>query len=550
MRTFFATPRPGRRRWQRLNPPSIGRVGDRMRAVPTRLVLQGTCARRCAGEAGLTLIEVLVASLLVAVIAIGTFSAFSAASHSTADTRAHAQAIQLAGQDEERVRSLSTSTLGEFSSETAYRAENGDCLEKVSSAWHYWSATNTSFCEKATGLAGTTYSGIVFTVATTAKYVAAEKGGTNTSFTCETTTGAASYLQTTSSVTWPSLGTRPAVTQSSILALPSSSALVVKVFNQKNEAVQGATVTVGGISPERTETTPASGCAVFGALSPGAVTVTATKAGWINGESETAPTAKSVTITTNATAEEKFVIAEPGAISVEFVEAASPHGAVKGSTFYAFNTDITSTPNGFVGGTYSGVVTKPSALTTAKFTENFLFPWRKITETPTGTAPYTVFAGDCEANNPKTVTGSATDATAQVEPDATTGPVKVEMPKVTVNVYEGTTGTTSPLPSALHAMVINKACSTEKGRILNGSASVPYEHEVEISAGHLVQAYQPYAAKLELCIVQKKSSTEFYKYKGEFANTSAAGVTVPEIHMAATGTGHEKKTKESEATCP
>lgn len=523
----------------------MGRALERMRESRRRCAAQGAPA---GGESGMTLIEVLVAALLVGVIAMGTFSAFSAASHTTADTRAHADAIQLAGQDQERMRSFTASNLAEFSSATTYRAENGDCVEKVSGAWRYWSAGTTTLCENPTGLSGTAYTGIVFTIVSAAKYVAAEVGGTKSSFTCETTGGAASYLETSSSVTWPSLRNRPAVTQTSILTIPNSSALVVKVVNQKNEAVEGATVTLSGVTPEHTATTSSSGCVVFGDLSSGTVKVAVTKSGWINEESETAPAAQSVTLTTNSTAEKKFVIAEPGSLEVEFVEAASPHAAVSGSTFYALQTSIT-TPDGFVGGTYSGVKTEAkTASTKATFTEKFLFPFRNTGEKPAGVAPYTVFAGDCESNNPKTVTGSATDASQQVEPNTVAGPVKVEMPKVTVNVYEGKSGSTV-LPSALHAMIINKACEGKTARTLNnGSLAVPYEHEVEIASGHLVPPYQPYAAKLEICVVQKKSSTSYFKYKGEFANTSASGVTVASIYMEATGTGHESS--KSELKCP
>lgn len=242
-----------------------------------------------APDEGLTLIEVLIASLLVAVIAIGAFSAFSAAGRSTLGARTHAQAVELAGQNGERLRGFTTTELAQFGTTTTVRAENGACIEQVASAWQYWSKGTTWFCENPPGLSGTSYAGTPFTVTSSARYVTAETGGTGSSLTCETTAGAASYLQTTSSVTWPSLGNRPAVSQSSIVYAPQLSALLVRVLNQSNEPVAGATVAVGGISPEATQNTSTNGCVIFGALPAGPVTVTGTKTNWVNENAESAP---------------------------------------------------------------------------------------------------------------------------------------------------------------------------------------------------------------------------------------------------------------------
>ncbi len=93
--------------------------------------------------------------MLVAVIAVGTFTAFDAAGRSSADTRAHAQATQLAGQEQERLRGLTTTQVAQLGSVETTRAESGACLEKVGSKWYSKKqATASFFCEKATGGVG------------------------------------------------------------------------------------------------------------------------------------------------------------------------------------------------------------------------------------------------------------------------------------------------------------------------------------------------------------------------------------------------------------
>lgn len=546
MRTLIATAGLGFCRWRRASRRRV-RVASRTIRVGLDRLHRPPLAARYAAETGLSLIEVLIVSLVVSVIAVGTLTGVIAAGKSTADTRSHAQATQLAGQDEERLRGFTTTQLAQLTVTSTSRAENGACVEQVASVWHYWSKGTTTFCENPPGLSGTAYTGTVFTVTSSSSYVTAQTGGTKVGLTCETTGGVANYVQTTSSVTWSALGTREPVSQSSTVTLPNSYTLLVRVLNQKGEPVEGATVAVSGVTPEIQETTPSTGCVVVGGITSATAKVAATKAGWVNKNAETAPTPKAVTLSKTATTEEKFYIAEPGNVAVEFVEAAGTHKTVSGSTFFALQTAI-ETPDSFVGGSAS-TYTSTASLNASPI----VFPFPSAGGTPPGFGPYTVFAGDCEANNPRTVTGASTeiDSKGQVEPNKTTEPiVKVELPKVTANVYEGTNASSSLLPSAEHAMIINKGCEAAPlVRTSTGTASPPYKHEVTISGGHLLesQSFQPYASELELCVVEKKG-TKYYKDKEKFSNTVAAGTTVPIYMEAAIPTGHSNST--SPLTCP
>jgi prepilin-type N-terminal cleavage/methylation domain-containing protein len=508
MRILFATAWPRIRRWRRTG---------RLRAHSVRTYVWGAGRRRasivsgaasvsarCAQEAGMTLIEVLIASLIVAVVAVGTLTGIDAADHSTADTRSDAQAIQLAGQDEERLRGLTTTELEQFATTTTTRAENGACLEQVSSAWHYWNQSSTAFCEKPTGLSGTTYTGTVYTVESSAEYVAAE--GSNPVLTCETTGGTASYIRTTSLVTWSATGTHKA-SQTSIVQVPTSNTLVVKVLNQNGEPVSGATVGVSDESDNLTRTTPSTGCTVFGGLPGTTADVTATKSGWVNENEATAPPVLPVTVSKTATSEQKFTIGEPGEVTVRFLEAGGSHAQATGSTFVVFQSKLES-PTGFVGGEASKFVE------TVSLKDRTLFPFAK--------ASYSVFAGDCESNNPQVVTGT-TEPTTVLVPANGNPEVNVYLPKVSVTLYEGTSTTTPKVlaSSVEHAMIINPNCKGKPER----TGTVPYEHEVKFTNGSLEQHFQPYASELLLCMVVHKGS-KYFKLEPKFSNSSSAGISL------------------------
>lgn len=480
------------------------------------------------------LIEVMISAMLVALIAVATFDGFSVTQRATGDERAHAQATVIAQQDEERMRGMTATQLGQLGTGSTHTvAENGVCIEQVSGVWRYYTGATTSFCEKSAAYSGT-YTGTVFTISSSAQYVTAAKE----SFTCETSGGTADYIQTTSSVKWSALGSRPAVTQSSLVSLPSGSGLEVKVKNQNEEPVSGATVTATGTT---SQITPSSGCVIFGELAEKTVSTSASKSSWVNKSGKTPP-AEPVTLSSTSLVTKEFTIAEPGTIAASFTtQESGKEVAAQGDTFVALQTGI-PTPDIFVGGT-AGTYKSSGELTG-------LFPFVTPGK-PSGTPnPYTVFAGDCEANNPATVTESGEklkDSTAQVEPHGVTS-VKIEAPPLSVTVYEGTKSVPGErLKTAISAMIINTECSSASAQ---NYAKVPYEHNVTFTSnGELATAsrYQPYAKKLEFCVVAK-IGTEYYKYKSPapFENKVKAGTTVGTFYLKETGSGYTKGVK----TCP
>lgn len=498
-----------------------------------------------ASEAGMTLIEVLIASVMVAIIAVGTFTAFDAAGQSTADERAHAQATLLVQQDQERLRGFTTTTLEQLGTVETYRAENGQCLEKSGSSYLYFKGTTTLFCEKVTGFAGTTYKGTVFTVTSSSNYVSAEKGSEKAAFTCEKSGGSANYLQTKSSVAWPLLK-GSTVSQSSVLNVPSTYVLEVKVVNQNKEAVEGATVSVTG-GPSAS--TPSSGCVVFGGLSSGPYEISANRSGWVDQQGKSPPAALTgITLTSGSVTEEEFIIAEPSTLNVEF-ESNGVATGIESNSFYALNTAMKS-PSDFV---------EQSATPVSKLTFNKVFPFKS--------SAYTVFAGECESNNPATLTASTEKlkdkSVPEPAPPMTPGAtynVKVEAPAVNVEVFEGTKASAgSKVSSPEYAYITNAAC---KGAAAQNQTTITYQHKVGLSAGALETKYkyQPFAKELVLCVttqavvVGKSPEKKYYRNTFKIENLKKAGTGTYKFYLQETAntedSGKEESTTAGKLKCP
>ncbi len=470
------------------------------------------------------LIEVMISAILVALIAVATFDGFSVTQKVTADERAHSQATVLAQQDEERLRGLTATELSQLTTKETFRAENGICVEQASGAWRYYTGTATSFCEKSSVYTGT-YTGTVYTVNSSAKYVS----GSSEGLTCETEKGSADYIQTTSSVTWTALGSRPGVSQSSEVNASGTASLIVRVANRNAEPVSGAKIEVFDPSTATTrtseQTTSSAGCVIFGGLTEGTVKIIASKPPWIDHASDQTPE-ETVNVLTGSQAEAKFTLDDPGGITAEFVGSTGQH--VKSFTFVAFQSEISSAASFFVGGSQN--VAGLSA------TQTGLFPFAKENK-------YTVYAGDCSANDPATVSSKeVSDPALQVEPGLTKT-VPVEAPEVKLTAREGSSSS-EPLSALSYPTTTAKINNTEcKGIASQNYTTVPYSHEVKLVNGAFEVPNLPYAKQLELCAVEypvvKTGKNYYVKNTLAFSNTKKAGSTATLYLKAA---GKEEKT--------
>lgn len=476
------------------------------------------------------LLEVMVSALLVGLIVMGTFTGFDAANGANAYQRARGQATVLVAQDEERLRGLTSSEIAQLGSTTKTVAANGVCVEEKSAGSKTW-----QYCS-GTSFAGQTYAGTVFTIASSSKYVSAE----TSTFTCETSAGQANYLQTTSSATWT--GARSAVSQSSVVATPTSAVLVVRIKNQDAEAVEGATVTLTTGAGKSSQTTGSSGCVTFGGLAAESDKVAVEKSGWV-GKGGEAVVEKTVSIVADKTATEELTLADPGAISATFISeesAAEPEKAVAGDTFVAFQSHVAPSPEDFMEGTAGKYEASPKSIKLEK-----LFPFAKLKEKTWEPEAYTVYAGDCTANNPTEVTGGTVKAKeAPVSPGITTS-VTVEAPPIKLKVYEGTKTTKKNLlASSPSAKIKNTECVGKTTHNHGTLTAAQTERTVAVSSGELTQEYrhQPYAKSLTICVTSpEKISSDYRKYQGTVANTKKAGVAL-ELFLLETTAGYSKST--------
>jgi hypothetical protein len=163
---------------------------------------------------------------------------------------------------------------------------------------------------------------------------------------------------------------------------------------------------------------------------------------------------------------------------------------------------------------------------------------------------YTVYAGDCPANEAKAV-GGVTPKEVAVVPGKTTA-VKAEVPKVNVLVMSGTSSGSpgSKLKGATAALFINKECAGKNSQNLE---PVPTEHKATVTAsgaeeGHVV-AYMPYAKELKLCVVSMPIGGKFLKKTFGIVNTNKAGVAVTK-YMKEGGTGNAEEELTTAEKCP
>ena len=407
-------------------------------------------------ESGIALIEVVASALIVALIAVGTLTGFDSAGRAVADERQRGQATLLAAQDEEQLRGMNVTELGTYGTKTHLIEEGGT----------------------------------KYTIESKTQFVSASEE----KYTCETSGGKANYIQTTSYVTWPALktisgGKREGVSQSSIVPVPTSESLLVNVHNQANEAVEGATVKVTGKKSGTTseQTTPVSGCVIFGAMPDSEVTIVASKTGWINEKLEE-ESSQEAQLSTTSLVNKTFVIANPGTINAEFVSASSG-AAAQGDTYHVGHTGAPEKTIGSAG-------TYVSALQSSK-----VFPYQTAGSPPTEN-PYTVYAGECSQTEPAIVnSGELKDAKVQVNPGAIAS-VKVEQPTINLVVDEG-------------AVADGKA----EAKLTDACGSVRTMKTT--SSGALEHPYQPFG-KTKLCLTQLVGTTR-YTYSTEFTISAKAG---------------------------
>jgi hypothetical protein len=226
-------------------------------------------AARLRCERGDTLIEVIVAALMVALIATASLGGFSDINDITHSQRSEEQATALAEQDEARLKGLTISQL----SASGPGAGN-------------WTQTGITVPGSATQ----------YTVVSSARFISGSTGAAACSG------GNADIVQTSSTVTWSGAqGARNPVVIHGEITPSEGGAFVASVVDDLGNGVPGVTISATGPSTTTPVTTDSSGCVVFSGLENGTYTISyAVPAGWVT-TTGTAPPTETAAVTATHT---------------------------------------------------------------------------------------------------------------------------------------------------------------------------------------------------------------------------------------------------------
>jgi type II secretory pathway pseudopilin PulG len=347
---------------------------DRTSAECERAHLRARVLARLRAERGDTLIEVVIAALMVALIATASLGGFGDIGHLTEDQRNEGEAASLAQQDQARLHGLTISQL----------SANGTGTGNQSAA--------------------TTVDGTVYTVTSTSKFVSGASGGAACSG--SGTNGAADEVETASTVTWgANNGGRPPVVVHGLITPSEGGSLIATVdgpngllSSPTGAGLAGVTVTLsGGPTAVSPITTDSNGCAVFAGLASGTYTVTYTppaSSTWVTQTgSSTIPTASATVTATQTASVPTIYLSQTGAIQASFTTTYNGATVANDSdTFELADTAMTPSPQLFgtdsspINNAYVPTITTPSSF--------FAYPSGLASDL------YSAWAGGCTLDEP------------------------------------------------------------------------------------------------------------------------------------------------------
>jgi type II secretory pathway pseudopilin PulG len=335
-------------------------------------------ARRAAawlvGETGDTMVEVMVAALMVALIAAAVFVGFGSVADIAGAQRHQAAASTLAQQDQDRMRGLSVTQLS---------ATNPSAPACTTTAGPYGNECYTE-----------TVDGETYTVTSTAKFVSASDGAASCT---SSSTDNADYIETASTVTWANSNDgRPPVIEHSVISPHVGGGLVIQATDGSQPTpnpLPGVPIDVtGSDTGTLTLTTDNNGCAVFAGLPGGTYTVS--WPGYI--QENTGASSASVLVVDGNTETDSYELGEPGTIQASFTTTYGTHTNVAATTdtFVASNSQLTSP---IVSGTPSTLASSASYSSTISSGAT-IFPLAGTNDA------YSVYAGDCVGDAPPSPT--------------------------------------------------------------------------------------------------------------------------------------------------
>lgn len=417
-------------------------------------------AHALADQRGDTLIEVLAASLILALIAVATFTGLTTAHRFTAIERARSQADAIAQSNEEQLRSEPATHLLSLDS-THEVTEQGTVYEP-----------------------GKGYKGTIFTLVEKGEVIR-ENGSTS----CGTESGSfpAPYVRTISEVTWQGAASRrERVVETGIVNPPPSTMLVVRITNRKAEPLANMSLSAHGPSPETTlysTTTSASGCAILELEHGGEYAVNANRLGYVDQDwyanvNEDPFYSKGVVRLVDAIATPRYYrFDEPGKIAVHFVtrlyagEETVPGEALNA---VAANAEVHPEVQRIQRATSTSCPGEPlDSYSGAASTGVCVFPFE---------SPYAVYAGTCAENAPEHFGGRAKEL--PVAPNAV-AEATLQVPAVIAQVWSGNaTEKKSSVTPPLYIKQVPPSKSAECDKTIH-----PVERLTATTASHGLVSY-------------------------------------------------------------
>jgi Tfp pilus assembly protein PilV len=299
-------------------------------------------------EEGFVLIEVLISALIIVIAGTAVLTVLQATARSAGDQRHHSEAFAVAQEDQARLRGMRIPSLNR--------------LKQITPV---------------------TLDGTKFEVESTGVFV----NNTSGTASCAAGTSSADYVRITSSVTWPQMGTRPAVVMQSIVSPSNGSldaghgTLTISAVNAAQQPLPG--VGISGTGPATfSGTTDAGGCANFADLPAGNYTLTPSAPGLID-KTGNAPAPQTVGVIASGTQTVALEYDRPGYLEAEFkyrVGSSTEFKASSANSIAIFNSNMTAP-----------VFVSPGSSPLAAIKSGLLYP---------ATSPYAVYAGTCTNNNP------------------------------------------------------------------------------------------------------------------------------------------------------
>jgi Tfp pilus assembly protein PilV len=367
-------------------------------------------------QSGFAIVEVLVSAIILVIVAIGVLGAVEAATRSTSEERHRARATSIAEADLARMRAMRISDLSNL-----HQTRTVD------------------------------QDGTPYTVTSDAEYLTDSTGTAS----CEAGTASADYIRIRSTVTWPSIGSRPPVMSASIVAPPNGSvsansgALAVGIENSQNVGIPGIGLSGTGAGTF-SGVTGSNGCAIFGNLPAGDYTLSLSgvAAGLVDRDGNP-PQDQQTSVVAESTNTLVLQYDQPGTIPVSFTTRPSPGAAPVASSadsVVLFNTGMTSARSFGTPGTPAATITGTS-----------LFPFD---------SDYAVYAGTCEGDNPNPGDDDpppVPQAVASVLlPPGGSQPATIQLPALYITVRSGTSsGNPGSLVAGATVRIADRNCPND-----------------------------------------------------------------------------------------